>query len=281
MNEYSLNVNGRLMQLDEPKVMGILNLTPDSFYADSRADSEDEVARRVTRLLADGADIIDVGACSTRPGSEEVSVADEMNRLRSGLKTILEVAPDAILSVDTYRADVAAMCVEEFGVSIINDVSGGEADSRMFDVVARVNVPYVLTHSTRPPHGSNVSSGFSIEEMIRSLAGRVVLLHEKGVKDIIIDPGFGFGKSLEESYLLMNHLEELHLLNLPLLAGVSRKSMICRLLDIMPEDSLCATTALHALMLTKGVHLLRVHDVKECCQCIRIFQAFTQNVTQI
>lgn len=275
-NVYSLNVNGRLMQLDRPKVMGILNLTPDSFYAGSRADNEEEVARRVKQLIADGADVIDVGACSTRPGSAEVSVADEMNRLRRGLTTILNVAPDAILSVDTYRADVAAMCVEEFGVSIINDVSGGDADSRMFDVVARNNVPYVLTHSMRTPHGDGVTGAFSIEGMLRSLGSKIEHLHEKGVKDVVIDPGFGFGKSLEDNYLLMNHLEELHLLNHPLLVGVSRKSMIYHLLGIMPEDSLCATTALHALVLTKGVHLLRVHDVKECCQCIRIFQAFTQ-----
>ena len=272
LKSYTINLNSRLTVLDKPQVMGILNLTPDSFYAMSRKQTENDVATRVAQLMAEGADIIDVGACSSRPGADNVSAEEEMERLRRGLDILRQVAPEAVVSVDTYRADVAAMCVEEYGVAMINDISAGQLDERMFDTVARLRVPYILTHMQGTPETMQASPQYVdvVHDVLRFLAARAEILHEKGVPDVVIDPGFGFGKTLEHNYQLMDRLEEFHLLELPLLVGISRKSMIYRLLDVTPDEALNGTTALNMVALMKGAHILRVHDVKACRECIQI-----------
>ncbi len=270
----TINVRGKLLSLDAPLVMGILNVTPDSFYATSRQQTEDAVARRADEMMAEGADIIDVGGCSTRPGGAPATEAEEMARLRMALGVVTLRHPDAVVSVDTFRPEVARMAVEEFGAAIINDVSeGGQlygddaAPSTaevpaMFAMVARLRVPYVLT-SVRP----------TLDEMLPALSREVEQLHALGVSDILIDPGFGFGKDLGQNYQLMAHLEHLHALRQPLLVGVSRKSMLWRLLGTTPEATLPATTALHAMALMKGASVLRVHDVAAAVQVCKVVGA--------
>ena len=270
----TINVRGKLLSLDAPLVMGILNVTPDSFYATSRQQTEDAVARRADEMVAEGADIIDVGGCSTRPGGAPATEAEEMARLRMALGVVTLRHPDAVVSVDTFRPEVARMAVEEFGAAIINDVSeGGQlygddaAPStaevpEMFAMVARLRVPYVLT-SVRP----------TLDEMLPALSREVEQLHALGVSDILIDPGFGFGKDLGQNYQLMAHLEHLHALRQPLLVGVSRKSMLWRLLGTTPEATLPATTALHAIALMKGASVLRVHDVAAAVQVCKVVGA--------
>ena len=256
---YTLNVGGQLLSLERPLVMGILNATTESFYEASQMHTADAVAERALTMLREGASIIDVGGCSTKPGLAPVSEEEEMRRLGMALAAIRTVAPEAILSVDTFRASIAERCVREFGVQIINDVSGGEADERMFATVADLQVPYVLT----------CNKG-RWTELMYDLAERIGRLHLMGVNDVIVDPGFGFGKTLDDNYRLMAHLEELHLLECPLLVGVSRKSMIYKHLDITPAEALNGTTALHTVALTKGAHILRVHDVKAAREAILI-----------
>lgn len=255
---YTINVHGRLLDLSVPRVMGILNATPDSFFSDSRMQTEREIAYRTTEIVEQGGDIIDVGAYSTRPGASEVPVEEEMARLRVALQVIRREQPDAILSVDTFRADVARMCVEEYGVSIINDVSE-MADEAMARTVARLGVPYILM-SVQP----------TLREMLIGFADKVQRLRDYGAKDIIIDPGFGFGKTLEQNYQLMYELEKLHVLGLPLLVGISRKSMICKRLNCTPAEALNGTTVLNTIALTKGASILRVHDVSEAVETIRL-----------
>lgn len=256
---YTLNVGGQLLSLERPLVMGILNATTESFYEASQMHTADAVAERALTMLREGASIIDVGGCSTKPGLAPVSEEEEMHRLGMALAAIRKVAPEAIVSVDTFRASIAERCVRDFGVQIINDVSGGEADERMFATVADLQVPYVLT----------CNKG-RWTELMYDLAERINRLHLMGVNDVIVDPGFGFGKTLDDNYRLMAHLEELHLLECPLLVGVSRKSMIYKHLDINPAEALNGTTALHTIALTKGAHILRVHDVKAAREAILI-----------
>ena len=247
------------MDLSEPQVMGILNVTPDSFYAASRKQTEQEIAEYASRIVAEGGTIIDVGACSTRPGFQEISEAEEMERLRFGLGIVRRELPDGVISVDTFRPDVARMAVEEFGVDIINDVS--EGNPRMFRMVSRLRVPYILM-SQQP----------TIREMLLSFAEKVQQLRDLGAKDIILDPGFGFGKTLEQNYQIMGELDKLQVMGLPLLVGVSRKSMIYKLLGFTPEESLNGTTALNTIALMKGASILRVHDVKEAVECCKIVE---------
>lgn len=256
---YSINVRGRLMDLSEPQVMGILNVTPDSFYSESRAQTEREIVVRAHELMKQGASIIDIGACSTRPGSTLASEEEEMQRLRLGLRTVRAEVPKAVLSIDTFRPNVARMAVEEFGADIINDVSGGCEE--MFRLVAKMGVPYVL---------SSVEG--TMRDMLLVFAEKVQQLRDLGQKDIILDPGFGFGKTLEQNYEVMNGLEKLLVMELPLLVGVSRKSMIFRRLDSSPAESLNGTTVLNTISLMKGASILRVHDVREAVECVRIWQ---------
>ena len=255
--EYSINVQGRLMDFSEAQVMGILNVTPDSFYAASRMQTEQEIAERAHQIVAEGGTIIDIGACSTRPGFQEISEEEEMERLRFGLGIVRREQPDGIISVDTFRPDVARMAVEEFGAGIINDVSEGSA--RMFRMVSRLRVPYILM-SQQP----------TIREMLLSFAEKVQQLRDLGAMDIILDPGFGFGKTLEQNYQIMGELDKLQVMELPVLVGVSRKSMIYKLFGCTPDESLNGTTALNTLALMKGAAILRVHDVKEAVECCKI-----------
>ncbi len=271
----TLNIRGRLMDLSTPRVMGILNVTPDSFYAGSRTPSAEAVAARVRQIRDEGADFIDIGAYSSRPGAADVPAAEEMERLRMGLGVIAREAPEMPVSVDTFRADVARMCVEEYGVSIINDIAGGQLDAAMFDTVARLGVPYVLMHMQgtpqtmqREPHYDDV-----VAEVFQTLARGAQRLHAMGAADVILDPGFGFGKTVAQNYDLLAHLDELVALGLPVLVGVSRKSMIWRLVGGGPEDALNGTTAIHAIALMKGASILRVHDVKAATEAVKIVGA--------
>ncbi|MCF0198436.1 MAG: dihydropteroate synthase [Bacteroidaceae bacterium] len=269
---YTVNIRGRLMDLSVPRVMGILNVTPDSFYAESRQQTDDAIAARAEQLLAEGADIIDLGACSSRPGADDVPADEEKRRLAAALRVIRRHHPEAVVSIDTFRAEVAAYCVEAFGADIINDISGGALDADMFATVARLGVPYVLTHLQGTPQTMQQAPHYEhiVADVLRYFSERVTWLRELGQKDIILDPGFGFGKTLEHNYQLMAHLDELHTFGLPLLVGVSRKSLIYQLLGTTPEGALGGTIALQTLALTKGASLLRVHDVREAAETIRI-----------
>lgn len=275
---HTLNLRGKLYSLREPKIMGILNVTPDSFYAESRTPDEERIAARVQQLMDDGADMIDIGGYSSRPGADDVSPEEEMNRLRRGLRVVRKLYPDVPVSVDTFRADVARMCVEEEGADIINDISGGMMDRQMFRTVARLGVPYILMHMQgtpdtmqQAPHYDNLR-----REVMLYFAERIDRLCQMGAKDIIVDPGFGFGKTLEHNYELFHHLDDFNLFNLPLLVGISRKSMIYKLLGGTPQTSLNGTTVLNTIALMKGAHILRVHDVKEAVEAKRIVMAMKE-----
>ena len=278
-NSY-INIRGRLVSTDKPMVMGILNVTPDSFFSGSRKQSEHEIAERANAIVSEGGNIIDVGAFSTRPGANEVSEQEEMARMRMGLEIVRRQQPNAIVSVDTYRPDVARMCVEEYGADIINDVSEGgitgianvslepsESETpAIFRTVAELGVPYIL-----------MSVRNDIQTMLLNAAKEVSMLRQMGVKDIIFDPGFGFGKTLEENYEIMKDLEKLHVLQLPLLVGISRKSMISRLFGTDADHALNGTTALNTIALMKGAAILRVHDVKEAVETLKICELTRQS----
>ena len=259
--QYTLNTKGQLLDLSEPKVMGILNATPDSFFADSRKQTEQEIAERANEIVAQGGTFIDVGAYSTRPGAAEVSVEEEMERMRMALRVVRRVQPDVPLSIDTFRADVAKMAVEEFGADIINDVSEG-VDETMFRTVARLGVPYILMSIQKDLH-----------DTLMAFARKVQMLRDMGQKDIILDPGFGFGKTVEENYRLMNEMEKLQVMELPVLVGISRKSMIYKLLGTDQSQALNGTTMLNTVSLMKGASILRVHDVKEAMECVKMYKA--------
>lgn len=267
-----INVNGSLLDLSVPCVMGILNVTPDSFYQGCRAQAEEEIAQRARQIIDEGGTIIDVGAYSSRPDAEHITVDEEIRRLRTALDIIRRNHPDALLSVDTFRAEVARFCVEEYQVAIINDISGGEMDKNMFETVARLNVPYILMHMQGTPQTMQQNPHYEnpVKEVILYLAGKVQQLRDLGVKDIIIDPGFGFGKNVEHNYKLMAYLEDFRIFELPILVGISRKSMITKLLGISPAEALNATTVLNTVALMKGANILRVHDVREAVQAVKV-----------
>ena len=277
MNDRQLTINlrGQLWDLSQPRVMGILNATPDSFFEGSRAQTEQEIAERANQIVAEGGEMIDVGAYSTRPGAAAVSEEEEMLRLRFALAIVRREQPESIISVDTFRPQVARMAVEEYGVDIINDVSGGntqgafggtvgnetEEDPAMFRMVAALRVPYIY-----------MSRANDVEPMLLDFARQVERLRSYGQKDIILDPGFGFGKTVEENYQVMARLEQLAVMNLPLLVGVSRKSMIWKLLDCTPEGALNGTTVLNTIALEKGAAILRVHDVRQAVEAVRLVE---------
>lgn len=276
---YSLNCSGKLLSLDAPKVMGILNATPDSFFAGSRKQTERELMERVQQILSEGGSIIDVGAYSTRPGAAVVSAEEEWQRLEQALRIVHREAPEAILSVDTFRADIARRCVETFGVSIINDISGGDADAQMFDTVADLRVPYVLMHCQGTPQTMQQAPSYKnvTAEVITDLSPKVRQLRQRGARDIIIDPGFGFGKTLEHNYTLLRQLEDFRIFDLPLLVGISRKSMITRPLDITADEALNGTTALNAFALMMGANILRVHDVKAATEVVKLYSLLSSH----
>lgn len=264
---YSINIKGRLVELDAPVVMGILNVTPDSFYASSRVEGG-ALLERAKAMLADGAAILDLGACSTRPGSEPVSESEELVRLHAALDILDKELPDAVISIDTFRATVVRECVKEHNVSIINDVSGFDWDCDMFDAVVEARLPYVLTHSS-----DVTSSDCCTAQVLTSLSRKMWQLRQEGVCDVIVDPGFGFGKTLEQNFELFGSMREFALLEAPLLVGVSRKSMITRTLGVDAGGALGGTVALNAMALDRGADILRVHDVKEAVQAVKLWQA--------
>lgn len=269
---YSLNLKGRLVAIDRPWVMGIINITPDSFYSGSRVNDEHVLIERVGRMLDDGADVLDIGACSTRPGSESVDAQGEMARLDWALTAIRRAFPDAILSVDTYRAEVARRCVAEWGVDIINDISAGTLDPEMFATVAQLKVPYVLMHMRGTPETMSSLTDYQnvAAEVLEWMARRIDELRQMGVADIIADPGFGFAKTLEQNYELLARLEAFHALDAPLLVGVSRKRMIYTPLQCTADEALNGTTVINTIALLQGAHFLRVHDVKAAVEAVKL-----------
>lgn len=275
---FSLNIRGRLVELRRPTVMGIVNITPDSFYSGSRTEQADEIARRVDSLLDNGADWIDVGGYSSRPGGADISADKEYSRLERALEVIRREHPDTIISVDTFRADVARKCVENWGVEIINDISGGKLDPEMWDTVADLRCVYVLMHMRGTPSTMQELTDYKdvTADIISELAFSLDELRQKGVPDVIIDPGFGFAKNTEQNFRILRYLDEFRVLGCPILAGISRKSMIWRTLDSTPEESLNGTTALNMACLMKGASILRVHDAKEASECVRLFEAITR-----
>lgn len=276
---YSLNLKGRLVTIDRPWVMGIINITPDSFYSGSRVVDERTLIERVGMMLDDGADVLDVGACSTRPGSEQVDAQGEMARLDWALNAIRREFPDVILSVDTYRADVARRCVEEWGADIINDISAGMLDPEMFATVARLRVPYVLMHMRGTPETMSSLTDYQnvAAEVLEWMARRIDELRQMGVADIIADPGFGFAKTLEQNYELLARLEAFHVLDAPLLVGVSRKRMIYTPLQCTVDEALNGTTVINTIALQQGAHFLRVHDVKAAVEAVKLTTLLRQS----
>ncbi len=272
MTPFSLNIRGKLCRFERPTVMGILNATPDSFYAGSRAQTDDEIASRASQLAAEGAEFIDVGAYSTRPGAPEVSPDEEAARLLHAIPIVRQVAPQAIISVDTFRADVARKAVEA-GADIINDVAGGNLDDAMFDTVAALGVPYILMHMRGTPADMQQYTDYTdlTRDVLAELGERLQRLALMGVNDIIIDPGFGFSKTLDQNYELLHNLELFQLFHRPVLVGVSRKSMATKLLGITTDQALNATTVINTISLQKGAAILRVHDVKAAREAVEIF----------
>jgi dihydropteroate synthase len=262
-----------------PQVMGILNLTPDSFFAGSRKQSEHEIARQTIRMCEEGADILDVGGYSSRPGAAFVDEAEELRRLRFGLKILFREAPQAVVSIDTFRSGVARACVEEFGTAIVNDISGGSLDERMFDTVAQLQVAYVLMHMQGSPQTMMEHTHYNrlLPDILLHLAIKIQALQQKGVQKIWIDPGFGFSKTTEQNYAILNRLEQFSVFGWPLLVGLSRKTMIRETLGIAPDEALNGTIALHLFALTKGAQILRVHDVREAVETVKLFNKIRQS----
>lgn len=271
---FSINISGRIVEFDRPAVMGILNVTPDSFYGSSRALSHEDISRRVSRMLEDGADIIDIGGYSTRPGAPEVSADEELRRVMSGLEIVRSIAPDAIISVDTFRSSVARKAAEEYHVEIINDISGGDLDDKMFDTVADTGVAYIAMHTRGCPATMQQMTDYDdvAAEVIRSLSSKVRELALRGVADVIVDPGLGFAKTVEQNYYLLEALEVIRsTLERPVLIGLSRKSMITKPLGITADEALAPTTALNFAALERGASIIRVHDVKEAVMAVKIY----------
>lgn len=274
MLNRTINIKGDLFPLDRPVVMGILNVTPDSFFAGSRKRTETEITTRIEEILAQGGDWIDIGGYSSRPDATPVTADEEMRRLELGLEILRHDYPSVPVSVDTFRADVARYCVEKYGVAMINDISAGELDPEMFRTVADLKVPYIMMHMRGTPQTMASLTDYTnlMDEIMLYFAEKVRQLRLMGVSDLILDPGFGFSKTLEQNYELMAHLREFGIFDLPILVGISRKRMIYQLLGGTPEESLNGTTALHTYALLNGADILRVHDVKEAVEAVRIVQ---------
>jgi dihydropteroate synthase len=276
----SININGNLIDLSTPLVMGIVNITPDSFFQESRKQSESEIVNRVRQILEEGGRIIDIGGQSTSPTSSLITATEEFYRLEPALRIIRKEFPDAILSVDTFYSEVAKPAVEKYGVNIINDISGGQIDGKMFDTVARLNVPYILMHMRGTPQTMQQHTGYDnlIQEILYYFSERIAKLNLLGVNDIIIDPGFGFSKTMDQNYQLMAYLKYFNIFEVPILAGISRKSMIYKLLECSPQESLNGTTVLNTVALLSGAAILRVHDVKEAVECVKIAKKISNSV---
>ena len=279
MNHLSINIKGSLRHFHKPWVMGILNVTPDSFFAESRTIETDDIRRRIDDLISQGADIIDIGGYSSRPGAPEVSTDEEYSRLARGLEAIRKYHPDTLISVDTFRADVARRCVSDWEADIINDISGGNLNAAMWSTVAELQVPYILMHMRGTPSSMQSLCDYNdvTADVIRDLAFKIDAMHQLGIADIIVDPGFGFAKDINQNYQLMAELDQFKQLNAPLLVGISRKSMIYRPLDITPQTAINGTTVLNTFALLHGANILRVHDVKEAVEAVKIIDLIKQN----
>lgn len=271
---FQLNIKGRLRSYCRPQVMGIVNVTPDSFYAGSRTMDEKSIALRIESLIAEGADFIDMGAYSSRPGADNVSPEEEIARLRVGMKVLRSITSDIPVSIDTFRAKVARVAIEEMSADIINDISGGDLDQEMFTVAAKLKVPYILMHMKGTPATMQTLTDYNdvTADVIADISEKMRELQLHGVSDIIVDPGFGFSKTAEQNFELMRNLKTFNVLDAPILVGISRKSMITRTLGIAPTEALAGTVALDAYALTKGAAFLRVHDVREAIQSVRLFE---------
>jgi len=271
--QNSINCRGKLVDLSIPKVMGIINLTPDSFYEKSRQYGKEHIINRVDEIVSQGVDIIDIGAYSSRPGADNITEDEEWKRLQPALNAIRSKYQEVLISVDTFRSRIAQKCIEEYNVNLINDISGGELDKDMFSVVGKLQVPYILMHMQGTPQNMQDNPQYKhiIQEMLSYFANKKEQLLQAGVKDVIIDPGFGFGKTLDHNYEILHRLNEFQILENPLLVGISRKSMIYKYFDNTAEDALNGTTVLNTLALTKGAKFLRVHDVKEAVEAVMLF----------
>ena len=269
-----INAGGRLLDLEIPKVMGIINITPDSFYKESRYSTDKEILVTAARMLEDGADILDIGGYSSRPGAKDISVDEESNRVLKAVKLINRKFPEAIISVDTFRADIAREAVVGCGATIINDIAGGDYDDRMFSVVEKLNVPYILMHMKGDPRTMQNKPVYEdiVADILKWLGDRIFKLKSAGLKDIIIDPGFGFGKTIDHNFELLRRLGDFSIAGLPVLVGISRKSMIWKTLDISVDEALNGTTALNAIAIFNGADILRVHDVREAIQTVRLIK---------
>ncbi|MCT4591655.1 MAG: dihydropteroate synthase [Carboxylicivirga sp.] len=272
MKDLMINIKGSLFSLEEPVVMGILNITPDSFFDGGKYQLQKDIERRCEQILEEGGQIIDVGAYSSRPGAYDVSEGEELKRLSEALGWIRKKYPDVIISVDTFRATVSEVVVNDFGVDIINDISGGLMDERMPEVIGQLGVPYILMHMKGTPQNMQMNPHYDnlFGEVSYFFSSQIKKMRSHGVKDIILDPGFGFGKTIDHNYELLRELKQFDLFELPMLVGVSRKSMIYKLLDVAPQDALNGTTALNTVALLNGANILRVHDVKEAAECINL-----------
>lgn len=275
----TINCNGKLIDLEQPLVMGILNVTPDSFFDGGKYIYEKEIIERANQIIGEGGKIIDIGAFSTRPNAVEVSEEEEWKRLQLALNLINKEFPNAIISLDTYRSNIAKKAVEKYGVSIINDISGGNFDENMFKTVAELKVPYVLMHIKGTPQTMQKNPIYKdvISEISLYFSKKVEELKLLGVSDIILDPGFGFGKTIEHNYTILKNLKDFSIFNLPILAGVSRKSMIFKYLNIKPQEALNGTTVLNTFALERGAKILRVHDVKQAVETVKLTTKFTNS----
>ncbi|MDR1624874.1 MAG: dihydropteroate synthase [Tannerellaceae bacterium] len=280
MRQKTINIKGTLVSIESPLVMGILNITPDSFYAGSRKQTEADITKRIETILQEGGQIIDIGGYSSRPDADNVSPEEETARLAFALKILNRHYPDAIVSVDTFRADVARRCVEEYGVAIINDIAGGELDSGMFQTVAALQVPYIMMHMRGTPQTMQQFTVYNdlIADIRKYFSDKVYRLEQMGVNDIILDPGFGFSKTVEQNYQLMHHLNDFDIFGFPLLVGISRKAMIYKYLDTTPSESLNGTSILNTLALLNGADILRVHDVKEAAEVVKIVSKYNNTL---
>ncbi len=269
----SINCNGRLLNLEKPIVMGILNITPDSFYDGGKHSDIEKIKTHIEQMLSDGATIIDIGAYSSRPGAVHINETEELKRLRPVMNLILKHFPETIVSVDTFRSNVAEIMIKDYNAAIINDISSGDMDNKMFEIIAQHNVPYIIMHMQGKPQTMQKNPVYKnvVNDIIDYFAKKIFTLRKLAVKDIIIDPGFGFGKTIEHNYEIINKLEDFKILELPLLAGLSRKSMIYKYLNCSPQEALNGTTVLNTLAVSKGASILRVHDVRQAAEVIKLY----------
>jgi len=274
--KQTIHCRGRLIDLSTPCVMGILNVTPDSFFDGGRYINEEEIISRTSAMLSEGADIIDIGAYSSRPDAADITFEVEKERLKRALKIIRQSFPDALISVDTYRAAIAELVVGEFGVAIINDISSGLLDDKMISAIGKMKIPYIMMHMQGTPQNMQKNPKYHdvTRELLSFFAERIDIAHKAGIEDLIIDPGFGFGKTLQHNFILLHELGLFTMLGLPIMVGISRKSMICKSIHVTPEAALNGTSVLNTLALNNGAKLLRVHDVKEAREAVRLFTIY-------